>query len=417
LLRSRFFRLLASPDLALALIGGLVLAAIAGGTLPQSSRLSPLELDAWHQAWPLVSLWLERLGLADVYASTGFFALCVALVVNLTAGTLAHVAYLSAWFRGETPNRTLSLTALPPTLASLQDAGPSGQHRGGWGLAGLPLFHVGVVIIILAAAAHASQRLGAHFELAEGEVLSEAKGKLLLDRDTHLPDGELGFRLRLDELRVEMEGGRYRELQARLSLQQAGGPLHQQTLAMNHPARIGAYQIYLDKNVGQTAVFERVLPDGQRRRLLINFMMARDSWGKSTPLKRDEVMMFEERPVNFRMALTPGDAPRFHLVAERLGKPVFDGSLAPGDVADLGVYQLKFIGTVPWAGLYLASGQMVRWIFAGIVLALAGFALHLLVFPRRLRLRRDGDKWQLESWTLRDDWRFERQWREWERGE
>ncbi len=416
MLRSRFFRLLASPDLALALIGGLVLAAIAGGTLPQSSRLSPQELDAWHQAWPMASLWLERLGLADVYASTGFLALCVALVVNLLAGTVAHLAYLLVWFKGDAPARTHFLSSLPPALASLPDAGQNGQFRGRWGLAGLPLFHVGIVIIIVVAAAHASQRLGAHFELAEGEVLSEAKGKLLLDRDTRLPDGELGFRLRLDELRVEMEGGRYRELQAHLSLQQAGGPLHQQTLAMNHPARLGAYQIYLDKNVGQTAVFERILPDGQHRRLLINFMQTRESWGTRQPLERDEVMMFEDLPVNFRMALTPGNLPSFKLAAERRGKPVFEGALVPGEVADLGVYQLKFIGTAPWVGLYLASGQLVQWVFAGFILALSGFALHLLVFPRRLRLHRDGDVWLLEAWTLRDDWRFERQWREWESG-
>lgn len=415
-MRRHLFRLLASSDLALALIGGLVLATIAGGTLPQSSRLSPQELDAWHKAWPVISLWLERLGLADVYASMGFLVLCAALVVNLLAGTLVHAAYLHAWFKGDAPARTLSLASLPPELASLPDAGPKGQRRGSWGVVGLPLFHVGIVVIIVAAAAHSSQRLGAHFELAEGEVLSEAKGKLLLDRDSRLPDGELGFRLRLDELRVEMEGGRYRELQARLSLQQAGGPLQQQTLAMNHPARIGGYRVYLDKNVGQTAVFERILPDGQHRRLLINFIQPREGWGTQQPLERAEVMMFENLPVNFRMVLIPGDAPHFKLVAERQGKPVFEGVLVPGEVADLGVYQLKFIGTAPWVGLYLASGQLVKWVFAGFILALAGFALHLLFFPRRLRLRRDGDGWLLEAWTLRDDWRFERQWREWERG-
>ncbi|MDP2783812.1 MAG: cytochrome c biogenesis protein ResB [Sulfurimicrobium sp.] len=412
----RLFRLLASPSLALTLLGLLVVAALAGGTLPQSARLSPQELDAWHQAWPLLSLWLERLGLADVYASTGFFALYVALIVNLTAGTVAHVAYLLAWFRGEASARTLSLSALPPALVSLPEAGPNGRRRGGWGLAGLPLLHAGVVVIVVAALVNSSDRLGAHFELAEGEVLSQAKGKLLLERGSRLPGDELGFRLRLDALRVEMESGRFRELQARVSLQQADGPLRQETLAVNHPLRVGSYQIYLDKNVGQTALFERTLPDGQRRSLLINFMVARESWGKDTPLVRDEVMMFEERPVNFRMALTPGAAPRFRLIAERRGKPVFEGVLAPGEVADLGVYQLKFIGTAPWAGLYLASGQALKWVFAGFVLALAGFALHLLVHPRRLRLRRDGDGWLLEGWAMRDDWRFDRQWREWERG-
>lgn len=417
LLISRFFRLLASPGLALVLIGGLALAAIAGGTLPQSARLSPQELDAWHQAWPQLSLWLERLGLGDLYATTGFLFLYVALVVNLTAGTVAHVAYLLAWFKGETPARTLSLFSLPPALVTLPEAGPNGRCRGGWGLAGLPLLHAGIVVIVVAALVNSSDRLGAHFELAEGEVLSQAKGKLLLDRDSRQLGDELGFRLRLDALRVELEGGRFRELQARVSLQQAGGPLRQEILEVNHPVRIGHYQLYLDKTTGSTAVFERILPDGQRRRLLINFMVARESWGKNTPVARDEVMMFEERPVNFRMALTPGDAPRFRLVAERRGKPVFDGVLAPGEVADLGVYRLKFIGTAPWAGLYLTSGQALKWVFAGFVLALAGFALHLLVHPRRLRLRRDGDGWLLEAWVLRDDWRFERQWREWERGE
>jgi cytochrome c biogenesis protein ResB len=415
-LRSRFFRLLASPGLALALLGLMLLAVLIGGTLPQTVRLSPQELDAWHRAWPLLSLWLERLGLADVYATTGFQFLYVALVVNLTAGTAVHVAYLFAWFKGETPGRSLHLSELPPALLSLSDAGTNGRRRGSFGLAGLPLLHAGIVVIVVAALVNSSDRLGAHFELAEGEVLSQANGKLRLERGSRQIEGELDFRLRLDALRVEMEGGRFRELQARVSLQQAGGALRQETLVVNHPLRIGSSQVYLDKNVGQAGVFERTLPDGQRRRLLINFIQPREDWGSNWPLTRDETMVFEDVPVNFRMALTPGDAPSFRLTAERRGKPVFDGVLAPGEVADLGVYQLKFIGTAPWAGLYLASGQALKWIFSGFVLALAGFALHLLLHPRRLRLRREDNGWLLEAWTLRDDWRFERQWREWESG-
>jgi hypothetical protein len=365
----------------------------------------------------VLSLWLERLGLSDVYESSGFLFLYVALVVNLTAGMVAHAAYLLAWFRGPAPTRSLFLSSLPPALHKLPDAGPNGHRYGNLGLIGLPLFHAGIVVIVVAALVNSSDRLAAHFELAEGEVLSQAKGKLLLERGARQPEGALGFRLRLDALQVEMESGRLKELQARLSLQEAGGTLRQETLAVNQPLRVGSYQVYLDKTVGQTALFERTLPDGQRRSLLINFMVAKESWGKNTILARDEVMMFEERPVNFRMALTPGDAPRFRLVAERRGKTVFDGVLMPGEVADLGVYQLKFIGTAPWAGMYLASGRALKWIFAGFVLALSGFALHLLLHPRRLRTHREGDRWLLEAWIMRDDWRFDRQWREWERGE
>ncbi|MDP2253103.1 MAG: cytochrome c biogenesis protein ResB, partial [Thiobacillus sp.] len=250
-LRSRFFRLLASPGLALALLGLMLLAVLMGGTLPQTVRLSPQELDAWHRAWPLLSLSLERLGLADVYASAGFQFLYVALIVNLTAGTAAHVAYLFAWFKGETPGRSLHLSELPPALLPLADAGTNGRRRGSLGLAGLPLLHAGIVVIIVAALVNGSDRLGAHFELAEGEVLSQANGKLRLERGSRQIEGELDFRLRLDALLVEMEGGSVRELQARVSLQQAGGALRQETLAVNHPLRIGSSRVYLDKNVGQ----------------------------------------------------------------------------------------------------------------------------------------------------------------------
>ncbi len=413
---SRIFRLLASQNLALVLIGALTVAVIAGGTLPQSARLSVQELNAWHQEWPLAAFWLERLGLADVFGSAGFIALCAVLLVNLAAGTVMHLACLSAWFKGEVPARTLSLVMLPPDLQTLADAGENGRCRGSWGLAGLPLFHAGIALIVVAAVIHASQGLGAHFELAEGEVLSEAKGKLLLERGSRPPDGELGFRLRLDTLLVDLEDGHFRDLQARLSLQQAGGPLRQETLALNHPLDVGPYRVFLDKNVGQTAVFERTLRDGQHRRLLINFIVERESWGKSTPLVRDEVMMFEDSPMVFRMVLEPGAESRLRLRAERDGQAVFDGILLADQETDLGPYRLRFIGTALWAGLYLASDQAITWIFAGFGLSLAGFALHLLVRPRRLRWRRDGDRWLLEAWVLRDDWRFDRQWRDWERG-
>jgi hypothetical protein len=245
-------------------------------------------------------------------------------------------------------------------------------------------------------------------------VLSEAKGKLLLEQGSRRLDGPLGFRLRLDGVLVDLADGRFRELEARVSVQQAGGPLREETLTVNHPLKVGAYEVFLDKNVGQTAVFERTLPDGQRRHLLINFPVARESWGRNTPLARDDMMMFEEKPVYFRMALTPGAEPHFQLKAERGNEVVFDGLLAPGQEADLGVYRVKFLGTTSWIGLYLASGQAVTAVFAGFVLALAGFGLHLLVQPRRLRLRRQDDKWLLEAWVLRDDWRFDRLWRGWE---
>jgi hypothetical protein len=178
---------------------------------------------------------------------------------------------------------------------------------------------------------------------------------------------------------------------------------------------VGPYAVYLDKNIGHTAVFDRLLPDGRHFRLLVNFRVAPAGWKETAPLKRDEIIELDGQPVLYRMVLTPGDQPAFQLEARQRGRVVFNGRLAPGESADLGVYRLTFLGTVPWAGLYLSADPFLGLVFAGMACLLAGTLLSLLFHPRRLRLRRDGATWRVEAWALRDDWRFARRWREWEK--
>lgn len=412
----------ASLNLALALIGLLTLAVAAGGTLPQTLRMTAAETNSWQNGWPRLSALFEWSGLSAVWSSWWFSALCIALLVNLAAGIVLHASHILVWIRGETTPayRMRGVGAAPEGvgrnlgLAALPETGTWRRTQGWVGLWGTPLFHAGIIVIVTGALLSASDRFGAHLELSEGETFSGESGKLTRDKFSVASMGEFGA-LRLDRLDAQVAEGKYiRELQAFFTVREKGGQPREMMLMVNHPLKIGGYTFYLDKKFGYAAAFERTLPDGSRRELRINFDAPRAKWGAGSPIERDEVVMLDNIPILYRMALTPGEAPSFRLTAERRGKAVFDGTLLPGQMADLGAYRLVFLGAVPWVGLYLTTDRALHIVLAGFVIALAGFLLHLLVRPRRLRLVRGQAGWELEAWAMRDDWLFERQWRCWE---
>lgn len=419
----KLWKRLASPNLALALLGLLALAVAAGGTLPQFARLPAAELNDLRLQWPVAAVWLERSGLAGVFSAGWFYALCFALLVNLLAGTAWHVAHVRAWLKGGgAPGFRLAGSAFPPEDLLRQfpsvDSSASGRQadvqRGSAGLWGTPLFHLGIVVIVAGAMLSASERFGAHLELAQGEAFSGQPNKLIADRFSTALDPDFGS-LRLERLEAQVAEGKYlRELQAFITVQEKGGAPYEAVLSVNHPLKIGKYTVYLDKNFGYSAAFDRILADGSIRPLLINFKVPRGKWGRGEAIERDEIVMLDNFPISYRMAFTPGEPPSFRLEASRGGRQVFGGTLLPGQAADLGPYRLVFLGSVPWVGLYLTTDRAIQLVFAGFVITLGGFLLHLLVRPRRLHLVRREDGWELSGWAMRDDWRFERQWREWQ---
>ncbi|MDO8945341.1 MAG: cytochrome c biogenesis protein ResB, partial [Desulfobacterales bacterium] len=261
---------LASPNLALALIGLLTLAVAAGGTLPQTLRMTAAELNSWQNGWPRLSALFEWSGLSAVWSSWWFSALCVALLVNLAAGIVLHVSYIIVWMRGEAApayrlcgtgavpegvGRSLGLTALPET-------GTWRRIQGWVGLWGTPLFHVGIIVLVTGALLSASDRFGAHIELSEGETFSGELEKLKKDKFSVASMDEFGA-LRMDRLNAQVaEGKRLQELQAFFTVQEKGGQPREMMLTVNNPLKIGGYTLYLDKKFGYAATFERFLPDG-----------------------------------------------------------------------------------------------------------------------------------------------------------
>ncbi|HEC17005.1 MAG TPA: hypothetical protein ENI99_10630 [Sedimenticola sp.] len=415
------WRLLASHNLALVLLALLTLAVAAGGTLPQIGRLSSSELTAWYNDWPALAAWLDFFDLSRVFGSGWFLALCLALLVNMAAGMVVCVSRRYGRYRGRAAvthrlRGAGPLPATPPPLFEPPGAGPvrpGCRARGVAGLWGIPLFHAGIALIVLGGLWSSWVGYGAHLELAEGEPYSGGRGKLVPDRGD-LPPFEFGVSLRLDRVHLEVAGGKYlRELQAHFSIQEEGGPVEQALLETNRPLAVGAYRLYPDNTMGYSAVFDRIRPDGRRRRLYINFPVSLPQWERPPPLSRSTLVELDGVPLYYRMTLKAGARPALDLGVRRAGELVFEGELLPGSEADLGPYRLVFRGVAPWLGFYLTSDRPMLLVFAGFVLTLGGFFLHLVIRFRRVEMLTTPEGWEVRAWVMRGDWRFGEQWDLW----
>lgn len=356
----RFWRFLGSHHLGAALLVLCGTVAMLGGTLPQSARLSPEERQQWQTDWSAWSVWLDSLRLSDIFGSTWFLSLVALLVVNLGVGTF--LSMVRRWRQWRT-------------------AAEGGDGWGLLGLIGVPALHLGLLVIVVGAVISMRSGFGAHLELTEEEVYEGGPDKLIIDRG-EAPE-RLPGTLRLDRAQVGIEAGGYlRELAATLTYRlDKGGPVRQARVRSNQPLAIDDYRLFPDNHFGYSAILERRLANGSRRLLLVNFSVSREAWGEEWQVARNKRMVLDDtRPIYFRMKLRGPADPRFTLETE--GGVDYQGSLAPGEIADLGPFRLHFRGVAPWVGLYVARDPGAPVAFAGMVLTLTGFLLHLLV-PRR----------------------------------
>ena len=354
----RVWAFLGSHRLGAALLALIGLVALLGGTLPQSARLSPEERQQWQTDWSAWSVWLDSLRLSDIFGAPWFLALVGLLAVNLAVGTIRCTS--RRWRQWRAGRR--------------QAEGPA---PGLLGLVGVPVLHLGLLVTLSGALISMQAGFGAHLELTEGEVYHGGRDKLILARGE--APGVLPGPVRLDRARVEIEEGRYlRELAATVTHRGDDGAVHRSRVRSNEPLELSGYRYFPDNHFGYSAILERRFADGSRRLLLVNFPVPRTDWTGAWQVARNKRLVFERSgPVYFRMGLSGPAEPRFTLEAE--GGVEYQGTLSPGETADLGPFRLHFRGVAPWLGLYVARDPGAPVAFAGMLLTLGGFLAHLLV--------------------------------------
>jgi cytochrome c biogenesis protein ResB len=262
-------RFLRSPPVIVGELLALVLFCSLGAGLPQVGTATQTELLRLHAAGPFVAALVRLFALDHVFRSGWFLAATVLVCVSLVVIVLEQIRRLriqwsqslsEAHFRIAPFNSEFEREAVAGTIAPEFTA--AGSKLQIWterriGLLGSPVFHVGLLLIIVAGAARALFGTEAVVDLVEGETLPPTSAAWagqwpgLLGRAF-----QLDCPLTLETVKpVHYQDGDLRELKVRLSLQhyQVSQPAE---LAVNHDLRSGGGRIFLGSDFGPAALVE-----------------------------------------------------------------------------------------------------------------------------------------------------------------
>ena len=299
---------LRSPKVIVGELAALALLCSLGAAIPQVDTATTAELARLHAAGPAVTRLVAALGLDHVFQTTLFIAVSALSSASLTVVIVEQLKRLrlqwsvqltEASFRGAPLRAEFEMEA-PPGLGS----GKTGTQVRIWterrvGLLGSPLFHIGLLLLIVAASLRAFFATSAVVDLIEGETLPPTATAW----GTQFPGAsgkqfQLAASITLNSVKAaRYKDGDLRDLSAEMAASKDGKPTRF-TLAVNHDLVIEGSRLFLTNQFGVASLVE---------------------WQRTgTEPKRQAVMLTENRTGGFEGALA-GPSGKMAFLRAQLG--------------------------------------------------------------------------------------------------
>lgn len=364
----RFFRAPATIVGALAVI---TLVGILGASLPQAGSATPAELARLRQHGPWFSTLVDGLALDHIFQSVGFLLALAVATISLTLVVAEQARrFRTAWSLepAEGHFRTAPFQASFVRPSRGAEPGRRIRVRGRLGQAGSLLFHVGLLLVIAAAALRALFGVSAAVDLLEQEVLPptvEAWGAQW--PGPFARPFRLEAPLTLDQVRLSWyESGGIKDLRVQFTLA-GSGP---RSLGINEELRTSRGRLYVNSDIGPAALVEWS-PDGK---ILLReaLLMRQEAPGIFTaetgrdPILRARAVLGQgqDRPANLELRVTSGTTLR-HV-----------GRLDPGESVQLpGGGMVRLVGLPYWVRLHGSHDPGLWLVFGGFLVGLLGAAL------------------------------------------
>lgn len=369
----RFFR---SPA---TIVGELLFITMLGGlgaALPQAGVATAADVARLREHGAFVTALVDGLALDHVFTSPGFLIALGLATVSLSIVVVEQVRRLRTQWNlvpAESHFRNAPLRHEFTRPAQGASGSVSIRIRGRLGLAGSPLFHTGLLCVILAGGLRALFGVGAVVDLYEGETLPatlEAWG-------AQWP-GPLGKPFRLDAPLVlravestRYETGDLKALRLKLALEgPGGGQVHE--LGVNEELATSRGRLYVDAQHGPAALVEWEVPSGASLRTAVLLEKKEPSAfgayapGPGTLRARIRVPMPVDgrRPDHAEVRILDG------------ASTLAEATLTPGETLPLpGGGRLKLHGLPYWARLHGHHDPALGLAYLGFALALLGAAL------------------------------------------
>ncbi len=259
-------RWLRAPKVIVGELAGISVAGVLGAVFPQLGTATAGEVARWRASGPAASWAIDWLSLDHVFRSPWFLALTLLAVTSLALVVRDQLRRLrQAWSRtlAKAHFETAPLRAEFVRLA----AGPAKSQAASqslkiWtenrlGLAGSPLFHLGLLCVILAGAWRALFATEAVVDLVQGETLPPSSASWATQWPGLLARPfQLDVPLTLNQIQpAHYTSGSLRNLKVELSLGGSGGG-RKVELAVNRDFQGPGGRLFLDSHFGPAALVE-----------------------------------------------------------------------------------------------------------------------------------------------------------------
>jgi len=408
------FRLLVSRTTALALM--LAMASIlALASLVPPRDLARDRVEEARRIRPVAVFLVEMLRPEEVSRSPAFLGLA-GLVFFSTAWSVGE--RLRAEFRRRRrqvepglerfrARRSLDLVASPGAVADALRAilartgylveapalegGRVVASRGVVGFAGSIVFHVGILVTMVAVGVSAQTRFNAEVLLVEGNAQPLVPGVIVGATRPELARGLAGTSLRIRDFQAEYQGGfGHADFAALFEILGPDGARRAEVVRVNQPVEVDGFQFTLyrygfapglhvqgdGRALANGLAILRVIPPGTEDGLPLA-----DGSELRLSLYPDFVRHGPVRTSRSMVPVAPLLAVR-HLVA---GRETAAGEVRLGETARLGALAVSFPELRYWADFQMGRDQGLPWFAIGTALVAVGLGLRFLFDPQTLR--------------------------------
>lgn len=367
-------RFIASKKLALSLIVLMALVMTIAMIIPQKEFRPSQDYQAWLGRYPQVAPVAKNLGLDAIFTSRWFFLLVVMFAVNLGSCTWQQLARVKKQTKSAHPaNRSLHLRII---------------H-----LWSMPVFHVGLCLIVLGGLVNLGWQMQGYKFLGEGQTFTDGPGEYnRIQGGPLFRDRYAGFQTRLDRVAMDFPLGDTPHFKgAYLSFLEDGRVVQEKVATFGEPVTFRGVMFRPDER-GFSALVKFLPAGGGAEELYWSFTTERqpdrEVYSNVLNLLRGQYLVrgkfYPNREV-FR-GKAKGYAPTepyLDLTIVRGKQVIFMGEIRQGETISFDGNRLQFSKVGYWTSFVVLRNPGVPWVFAGFAVATLGIIGYYTLKPEQ----------------------------------
>jgi len=413
---STFFK---SRKLAIILIVLIILFSILGTYIPQKSQIKPEFFDIWEKNNPTQAQIYDFLGLNHIYSSFIFISIATLLFINTlfcTKGMFTNAMRridTVTQFQKKTFISSLDKNTLIKTkknemdvISSVKSVLSSNGYRvsinknlifaqkNRIGVLGIPLFHICVMLLMLAAVYGSTGRMEGDMRLIEGQNLSEDHGNyMFINEGPFFYENHQKFDISLEKFYADYtdETGTPRGSAGKITIIENGRKMKTDIVYSNHQMTYNGYTL-LGNVYGLAPLLILRNPDGsvysgsyitaidqdKSKRYVSFFDLG------NTGLEAG-LMVYMTVPLTSKITESEvSQEPILFLKIFDKGTQIYNGTMHLNDTVQIGDKTLGFYDIKYWSNFYVVKDDSVSLILLGSALMTLSLFIFYFIVPKRI---------------------------------